>query len=107
MASVRKAVGKGNVRARPRAREKREEERVLLPHSSRALHASQVPKISFSFSLERLTPQARLSLKQWKNGMFLFVTLRFLSNLRITLIASFFFYFLHVSVVCFNVSGIN
>ena len=35
--------------------------------------------------------------------MFLFVTLRFLSNLRITFIASF-FYFLHVSLVCFNVS---
>ena len=50
--------------------------------------------------------QARLSLKQWKNGMFLFVTLRFLSNLRITLIASL-FYFLHVSLVCFNVSCIN
>ena len=38
--------------------------------------------------------------------MFLFVTLRFLSNLRITLIASL-FYFLHVSLVCFNVSCIN
>ena len=50
--------------------------------------------------------QARLSLKQWKNGMFLFVTLRFLSNLRITLIASV-FYFLHVSLVCSNVSGID
>ena len=33
--------------------------------------------------------------KQWKNGMFSFVTLRFLSNLRI------------VSFVCFNVSCIN
>ena len=54
MANVRKAAGEGNVRARPRAREKRGEERVLLPHSSRALHAFQVHKISFSFPLEHL-----------------------------------------------------
>ena len=38
--------------------------------------------------------------------MILFVTLRFLSNLSITLIASL-FHFLHVSLVCFNVSCIN
>ena len=50
--------------------------------------------------------QARLSLKQWKKGMCLLVTSRFLSNLRVTLIASL-FYFLHVSVVCFNVSCIT
>ena len=107
MANVRKAAGEGNVRARPRAREKQEEERVLLPHSSRVLHASHAPKISFS-RLPFGTPdtQARLSLEQLKNGMFLFVTLRFLSNLCITLIASL-FYFLHVSLVCFNVSCIN
>ena len=35
--------------------------------------------------------------------MFLLVTLRFLSNLSITLIASL-FYFFHVSAVCFNVT---
>ena len=38
--------------------------------------------------------------------MFLFVTLRFLSNLCVTLIASL-FYFLHVSIVCFIVSCIT
>ena len=48
--------------------------------------------------------RARLSLKQWKKKlMFLLVTLRFLSNLSITLIASL-FYFFHVSAVCFNVT---
>ena len=58
------------------------------------------------FSFGTPGTQARLSLKQWKTEMFLFVTLRFLSNLCIILIASL-FYFLHVSLVCFNVSGIT
>ena len=51
--------------------------------------------------------QARLSLKpRPKNELFSLVTLRLLSKLPITLIASL-FYFLHVSVVCFNVSCIK
>ena len=48
-------------------------------------------------------PFDRLSLKQWgKNGVFLLVTLRSLSNLPIMFIAPLVYVF-HVSVVCFNV----
>ena len=106
MANIRKAAGEGNVRARPRAREKQGEER-RSPSSfiARPSRFSRTQNLLF-FPFGTPGTQARLSLKQWKNGMFLFVTLRFLSNLCITLIASL-FYFLYVSLVCFNVSCIT
>ena len=107
MANVRKAAGEGNVRARPRARDGVARRGTRSPSSflARPSRFSRTQNLLF---LPFGTPgtQARLSLKQWKNGMFLFVTLRFLSNLCITLIASL-FYFLYVSLVCFNVSCIT
>ena len=105
MANVRKAAGEGNVRARPREGEARRGTRSPSSFLARPSRFSRTQNLLF---LPFGTPgtQARLSLKQWKNGMFLFVTLRFLSNLCITLIASL-FYFLHVSLVCLNVSCIT
>ena len=81
----------------------REGEVRLLPFS-RAFRASHTPKISFSFPLERHAGQI-ISQTAAKNGMFLLVTLRFLSNLPISLIPSL-FYFLHVSVVA-SIKGQN
>ena len=105
MASVRKGR-EGNLRATPRAREKRGEERVLLPHSSRARFTLLThPKSHVSFPLVRLSRRLDYLSNSGKMEFF-FVTLRFLSNLRITLIASL-FYFSHVGLVCFNVSCIN
>ena len=83
----------------PGRREDRNAFPFLLPRAPSLFSRAQ-NHISLPFG----TPvtQARLSLKQWKkNGMFVLVTLRFLSNLPITLIASL-LYFFHVSVVCFN-----
>ena len=94
MASVRKGR-EGNLGARLRARGRREDRNAPVPPSSRALRASHVPKILFPFPLECLTHRL-----DWeKNGMFVLVSLRFLSNLPIPLIASL-LYFFHHSVVC-------
>ena len=105
MTGVKKAGREGKLGARPRAREKRGEERVPLSPFSRALCASHASNILFlSLPFETQATQAGLLLKQWKNNsMFLLVTLRFLSNLSITLIASL-LYFFHVSAVCSNVT---
>ena len=95
----RRLKGKGReFSAGPRAMEDWEEERVLsfLAHPSRFSRAQNPLSLPFA--------QARLSHKQWKkkkNGMFLLVTLRLLSNLPISSTAPL-LYFFHVSAVCFR-----
>ena len=88
----------GKLGARPRGREKRGEERVSLPPFSRAQHP-------FSFCSFRNASHAGYIISQTvgKKIMFLLVTLRFLSNPSISLIASLLNFF-HVSAVCFNVT---
>lgn len=92
MAGVRKKR-EGNLGARPRARMKGGEERVLLgssflPRPSYFSRAQSPLSLSFGKS-------ARISSKQWEtNGKFFLVTMRLLSNLPITLIALIFVTFL-------------
>ena len=101
VASVRKER-EGNLGERPRTREKGGEERVplLLPRASFVLLTR--PKSSFPSLWNACHSGWIISQTVGKNGMFVLVTLRFLSNLPITSIASL-LYFFHVSVVRFNV----